>query len=517
MLGSADIEDPKLESKWTTVRSAIVNPEAVVKCSNCVKSTTIHPNYTKAGITACLPHCDTLEVVVKKMLELRRWTFDKIVRGKGPGQEATIFFSCNRSHYTSLCYGSLRKGASCKTCTKEPKPERERKTVTRAPCNCRGSNNKTRPPVCPHHNHLVCYPGSAKEWDYQKNGNVRPENISPNSSTDRWWKCLNDWCKMSYPQDPDNRGAYGYRCPFCSGNKVCEWNCLLTNCPDLCKELDPDNVVKPTEVTCGSSVKLTWICNKHGDEPFKYPATVIARVNSKSGCPKCNQNGYEQRVGGHDHFVKISREVHGDKYQYIEEYKGSQVHIQIYCPLIIKDSDPPEPHGIFMQTPDRHKVSIHGCPTCAAEEHDSEHVRQFQAILDMMGLKRNVDYIAEHPFDGLVYLKQLHVDRFIIKVTLVTELDGEQHFVAVKSRGGDAHLKISQERDLCKDRYCVRNKINFLRIPYNIVPSYELLSRIIILINSGYQVYASYDHYFQRIRDEVDMTGIYYIDMLVKF
>jgi very-short-patch-repair endonuclease len=134
-----------------------------------------------------------------------------------------------------------------------------------------------------------------------------------------------------------------------------------------------------------------------------------------------------------------------------------------------------------------------------------------------MGLKRNVDYIAEHPFDGLVYLKQLHVDRFIIKVTLVTELDGEQHFVAVKSRGGDAHLKISQERDLCKDRYCVRNKINFLRIPYNIVPSYELLSRIIILINSGYQVYASYDHYFQRIRDEVDMTGIYYIDMLVKF
>ena len=37
---------------------------------------------------------------------------------------------------------------------------------------------------------LLTNPILAGEWDYKKNGNLKPENVAPNSSKNVWWKCL---------------------------------------------------------------------------------------------------------------------------------------------------------------------------------------------------------------------------------------------------------------------------------------------------------------------------------------
>lgn len=58
----------------------------------------------------------------------------------------------------------------------------------------------------------------------------------------------------------------------------------------------------------------------------------------------------------HEEFIAKARAVHGDTYQYLSEYRGSGVHIQIACKI----------HGLFTQTPNAHISQAQGCPLCAA-------------------------------------------------------------------------------------------------------------------------------------------------------
>lgn len=46
------------------------------------------------------------------------------------------------------------------------------------------------------------------------------------------------------------------------------------------------------------------------------------------------------------------------------------------------------------------------------------------------------------------------------------EYDGEQHFKAVDIWGGEEQLKIQQERDSRKSKWCEENNIRLIRIPY---------------------------------------------------
>lgn len=507
---------------WISVKNRMTNPEAISKCSKCDKECIIHPNYTKAGISACVPKCNTVYDTCKRLIEFRKWTFisaEKNTRAK----ETTVHFCCDKNHTMTLTFEALRKGAGCKSCISisRTKPNQEKKKLIRAICECKGkSKDKVRKPtVCPHHNHLVCYPDSASEWDYEKNGDKRPEQVSPSPKTHYWWKCPHEWCKMSYYQRTDARAADNFRCPYCSHNEVCLWNCVLTTHPELCKELDPDNLTKPTEMTYGSSTIVGWICNKHklddNDLPFKYSTPLCQRTGkSQSGCPKCNQLGYDQKVGGHEHFVKVANEIHGNKYQYLDEYKGNQVHVTIYCPKIRPFSPYSTngiPHGNFIQTPDRHKVSTYGCPKCFEEATESSYVKALNELLLSMGYEHDINLFSEIKFPGMENIFQLSTDTYINKLleNLAMEVDGGQHFKVSESWGGEEALEKTQERDVMKDLYCLNNKINLLRIPHTLKISKATLEAIIKICRSGRQVYVTYPHYFEITSKQVDMSNIW--------
>lgn len=55
------------------------------------------------------------------------------------------------------------------------------------------------------------YPEIAKEWDYNKNGNLKPENIAPKSSKKVWWICSkgHEW------QTTPSHRSRGQGCPIC--------------------------------------------------------------------------------------------------------------------------------------------------------------------------------------------------------------------------------------------------------------------------------------------------------------
>lgn len=56
------------------------------------------------------------------------------------------------------------------------------------------------------------YPEIAKEWNYERNGNFKPEHIAPKSSKKVWWKCSK--CGYEWLTNPNNRSR-GQGCPQC--------------------------------------------------------------------------------------------------------------------------------------------------------------------------------------------------------------------------------------------------------------------------------------------------------------
>ncbi len=124
-------------------------------------------------------------------------------------------------------------------------------------------------------------PNLAKEWNYEKNGNLKPEHFSANSGKSVWWKCIHghEWQATIY-----NRNN-GTGCPYCAGKKVLKgFNDLLTVNPIVAKEwnYEKNNGLTSADVTTNSNKKVWWKCNK-GHE---WQATISSR-NAGRGCPIC--------------------------------------------------------------------------------------------------------------------------------------------------------------------------------------------------------------------------------------
>ena len=139
---------------------------------------------------------------------------------------------------------------------------------------------------------LYTNPKLAKEWNYEKNGNLRPEYVLANSGKKVWWKCSkgHEWQASIYSRNN------GVGCPICSGKKVLVgYNDLATINPTLIKEwnYEKNGELKPEDFTTGSNKKVWWMCKK-GHE---WQATITDR-NNGIGCPICS--GRKVLVGYND-------------------------------------------------------------------------------------------------------------------------------------------------------------------------------------------------------------------------
>ena len=125
-------------------------------------------------------------------------------------------------------------------------------------------------------------PEIAKEWNYEKNGNLKPENFTANSNKKVWWKCSkgHEWRAVIC-----NRHK-GSGCPYCSGRKVLKgYNDLRTVNPTLAKEwhYEKNADLKPTDVTANSGQSVWWRC----DKGHEWQAVIQNRTNGR-GCPYCS-------------------------------------------------------------------------------------------------------------------------------------------------------------------------------------------------------------------------------------
>ena len=106
------------------------------------------------------------------------------------GSDKKVWWKCGKGHEWKASIGSRSRGSGCPYC----------------------SNKK----ILQGYNDLTTLnPILASEWNYEKNGELKPENFTANSHYKAWWKCNkgHEWQTVIA-----SRNA-GVGCPYCSGRK----------------------------------------------------------------------------------------------------------------------------------------------------------------------------------------------------------------------------------------------------------------------------------------------------------
>ena len=124
-------------------------------------------------------------------------------------------------------------------------------------------------------------PKLAGEWNYKKNGALKPERVTVKSGKKVWWKCKkgHEWEATIASR------ANGNGCPYCSGLYAINGETdLKTINPKLADEWDDEKNgdLKPENFTANSGQKVWWKCSK-GHE---WQASIDSR-NKGKGCPIC--------------------------------------------------------------------------------------------------------------------------------------------------------------------------------------------------------------------------------------
>ena len=137
--------------------------------------------------------------------------------------------------------------------------------------------------LCSGNNDLATLmPDIAAQWDYDKNGSLRPRDVLPGSSRYVWWRCEKGHSWRARIISRTN----GSGCPICAGKSVQSGiNDLSTMYPKIAGEWNTlrNGNLMPNMVTAYSNKKVWWRC-KLGHE---WQAVIAARTTQNSACPYC--------------------------------------------------------------------------------------------------------------------------------------------------------------------------------------------------------------------------------------
>lgn len=184
------------------------------------------------------------------------------------------------------------------------------------------------------------------------------------------------------------------------------------------------------------------ICKEHG-RFYQNPSIHLQGSN----CPRCH---FDSLMSSTERFIKKAREIHGNKYDYSKvKYKKSLSPVIIIC----------NEHGEFFQTPNTH-IQNKGCPKCVASKGEIK-------ISNWLSINK-IKFIPEKRFDTCKNKKSLRFDFFLPDHNLIIEYDGLQHFTFSKKGKifTKKQMQKTQHNDFIKNKFCIENHINLLRIPY---------------------------------------------------
>lgn len=229
----------------------------------------------------------------------------------------------------------------------------------------------------------------------------------------------------------------GKGCPKCNPSNKLSSDDFINRAIKIHGDLYSYDNVSYTNTT----TKVKIFCKKHSGHFEQMPREHLAG----KGCQICNGGCLYTK----DTYIKLAIQVHGNSYCYNNiVYVNQKTKISILCNKC---------NNYFNMLPSKHLIG-QGC-VCNKL---SFGVRTIIKYLE----DNNILYKREVTFDGCVYKKKLRFDFYIKSHNLCIEFDGLQHFQEIEFFGIKS-FKNTQIRDEIKNKYCIDNNINLLRIAYN--------------------------------------------------
>ena len=321
----------------------------------------------------------------------------------------------------------------------------------------------------------ICKDFLEKYWDYEKNININPWEISQKNNIKVWIKC----------QKKDYHGSYnttsshfyrGQRCSYCSGKKVhpkdsfAQYHIDHTDRNFLEKYWSNQNIINPYEITPYSR-KNIWIkCIKNSNHPdYK---TICNTFSNNHRCPNCSnlKTFYTDSLG----FVRPEVLKVWSSYNNTSpfEYKPkSEKRVFWKCEN--------NKHPDYIRDIKESNISDFRCPLCMNERKCSllqEKVQNY--INDMYSYnlyhEKDCSITPRNP-KGNNACFDLPFDNEILELKLVIEVHGSQHYkISGYHQASSKHNNTTPEQELHKQQLHDRYKkyisyiigYLYLEIPY---------------------------------------------------
>lgn len=402
-----------------------------------------------------LPGFNDLETVNPRLA--KEWNYDKnnglLPSQVLPGSDKTVWWICENGHEWPAPIFNRNKGIGCPYC-------------------------KNREVKVGYNDLATTNPELAKEWNYDKNGNLKPSDVTAGSHKRVWWKCSkgHEWEAIIKDRNSGNG------CVYCANKKVLKgYNDLATTNPELAKEwnYEKNGDLKPSDVIAGSQKKVWWKCSK-GHE---WEASIDSRNRGRS-CRYCSNNevlkGFNDLLTTHPDIVK-EWDYSKNNESPNEVFAGSNVKKYWFvCP---------KGHSYPMTLLNKSKGQ--GCPICSGERHTS-----FPEKAIYFYIKKYFDNVIENYRSKRINNKE--IDIYLPSFSFGIEYDGR------------AWHK-NAERDLKKDNKCFEKGIKLFRVreigcanyesdsiktyitPYNIQELNEAIIYIFDYLNKKYDLSISAD------------------------
>ena len=255
---------------------------------------------------------------------------------------------------------------------------------------------KTQTTIALHGSLADVYPKLAAQWDYSKNGELKPTDVHSNSKSRVWWLCEKG---HSWSAIIQNR-VTGNGCPVCSGKAVLiGFNDLETTFPDIAAQWHPTKNEKllPSMVTARSGKRVWWLCPTCNED---YRAIIYSRTSQGNGCPVCANKvvrvGINDLATTHPHIAKEWHPTKNGILKPTDIVAGSNSHFWWRCEK-----------GHSWRATANDRKSGRGCPYC-----NNEHSSSFPEQLLYYYLQQTTCAINRHKLSGReidIYLPTLNI------------------------------------------------------------------------------------------------------------
>ena len=236
----------------------------------------------------------------------------------------------------------------------------------------------------------------------------------------------------------------GRGCPKCYNNR--RGDTLRKTYEEFINELKEINSdIEIIGEYINDKTKIKCKCKKDG---YEWEVTPNSLLNKNCGCPKCyNNRRCDILRKTHEEFINKLKEIN-DNIEVLGEYVNSYTKIKVRCKI----------DGYEWEVTPNSLLNGYGCPKC----NESKGEKRIAKYLD----SRDIEYKREHKFDDCRSKKKLPFDFYIPSLNVAIEYDGGQHYKIVKHFGGLDNFIIIVIRDTIKTKYCEKNNIKLIRIPY---------------------------------------------------